>query len=161
MPAPLNIEQLYRTHGRSVRRRARAILGNDAEANEVLQDVFASLVSQPAQLDGVRSPTAFLYGATTHRCLNLIRNSKNRLRLLQENTTVDERDDTKNPETRSVAKSVLASLDETSAKAAVYYYVDEMSHAEIATMLDCSRRHVGNLLQRVAASVDRSEPASC
>lgn len=144
-----------------MRRRARAILGNDAEANEVLQDVFASLVSAPQQLEGVKSPMAFLYSATTHRCLNVIRNSKRRLQLLNEKLNVDDHDDTKNPETASVAKSVLASLDEASAKAAVYYYIDEMSHAEIATMLDCSRRHVGNLLARVSASAAGNEAPPC
>ena len=155
MPASADIERLYRTHGHVVLRRARAILGNNADAREVLQDVFAALVGHPEQLRDVASPVAWLYSATTHRCLNLLRNSKNRLRLLQSKAEAPPETRSNNPETTVVARDYLASLDDDTAQAAIYYYIDEMSQAEVAELLGCSRRHVGNLLQRLKGGTGR------
>src|SRR5512138_1934488 len=44
---PEDIERLYRAHGHLVLRRARALLANDADAQEALQEVFASLLDAP------------------------------------------------------------------------------------------------------------------
>src|SRR5262245_33958905 len=80
--ADARVERLYREHGHVVRRRARQLLGNAADADEAMQEVFMSLVQKPEQLDGVRSEIAFLYAATTHRCLNRLRDHHNRQRLV-------------------------------------------------------------------------------
>jgi RNA polymerase sigma-70 factor (ECF subfamily) len=42
----------------------------------------------------------------------------------------------------------------------VYHYLDGMSHAEVAEVLGCSRRHVGDLLVRVARRLDELKEAS-
>jgi hypothetical protein len=67
---------------RSVFRRARRLLGNDADAHEVVQDLFVSLFERPEQFSQRSTLTTFLYSATTHACLNRIRNKKRRLQLL-------------------------------------------------------------------------------
>lgn len=155
MPAPANlarIEAMYRSHGHLVLRRARAILGNETEAQEVLQDLFTGFTKDPQALLDADSPVAFLYGATTHRCLNVMRNSKNRARLLDaraDELTPRVRADA--PEPCALLRQVLVQLDETTARAAIYHHVDGMTHAEISEILGCSRRHVGNLLQRLAS----------
>jgi RNA polymerase sigma factor (sigma-70 family) len=145
MPA-LDIDALYRSHGPSVLRRARALMGNDADAKEVLHDVFTSLCQHPEQFEGRSSPMTFLYRATTNRCLNAIRNSRTRLRLLEHNAASAVHDP--GPEATAVVRGALAELPDDIATAVVYYYVDEMSHAEVAELMGCSRRHVGNLLAR-------------
>jgi RNA polymerase sigma-70 factor (ECF subfamily) len=48
-------------------------------------------------------------------------------------------------------------VPEELAQAAVYYYADEMTHEEIAEVLRCSRRHVGDLLERLHQEVGRRE----
>jgi RNA polymerase sigma-70 factor (ECF subfamily) len=45
-------------------------------------------------------------------------------------------------------------LPDDEARAAVYHYVDGMSHREVAEMLGCSRRHVGDLLERLRARME-------
>jgi DNA-directed RNA polymerase specialized sigma24 family protein len=45
-------------------------------------------------------------------------------------------------------RGVLGALPEGLAAVVIYRFVDEMTHAEIATMIGCSRRHVGDLLAR-------------
>ena len=50
-------------------------------------------------------------------------------------------------------REALSTLDEELAGLAVYYYLDEMTHAEIAEQLGCSRRQVGYLLERLDAKL--------
>jgi len=146
------LDALYRTHAPSVFRRARRLLGSDAEAQEVVQDVFLSLFERPEQYAGKSKLTTFLYSAGTHACLNRIRDAKNRLRLLRERAAGDpeaKSDVGLTPEKLSLLHRMLERMPEELARAAVYYYVDDLSHDEVARLLGCSRRQVGNLLKRV------------
>jgi DNA-directed RNA polymerase specialized sigma24 family protein len=52
-------------------------------------------------------------------------------------------------------------MPEPLALVAVYYYVDELSHAEIARIMGCSSRHVGNLLERLTLWAANEESAAC
>ena len=53
----------------------------------------------------------------------------------------------------ALARQLLAGMPEDLARIAVYYYVDEMTHDEIASVMVCSPRHVGNLLDRLKSHV--------
>src|SRR5262245_26408626 len=75
------LEQLYRRHAPDAFRRARGLLANDADAHEVVHDLFLSLWERPEQFKGRSSMTTFLYAAVTHACLNRIRNLGNRARI--------------------------------------------------------------------------------
>ena len=150
MTAVTDVEDLYRRYGHSVLRRARQILANDDEAGEILQEIFVGLVARPEQFDRRSAPSTFLYAVTTHACLARLRDRKNRLRLLDEqvrpwSTELDPR----SPDAATQVRGVLAQLPDDEARAAVHYHLDGMTHAEIAEVLDCSRRHVGDLLERV------------
>ncbi len=139
------IEELYRTHGHSVLRRARAMLGSDAEALDALHEVFLDLLARPAQLDGVVKRMAWVYRKTTFHCLKEIRQRGGHLRIVRALPRPDH--SSPRAEQLTTVRDVLARLPERLAEVAVYYYVDEMTHAEIAGILGCSRRHVGDLLQ--------------
>jgi RNA polymerase sigma-70 factor (ECF subfamily) len=140
------IEAAYRAHGHSVLRRAQRILGDRGEAEEVLQDVFASLLGRPEQFEGRSALMTWLYSATTHRCLNLIRNQRTRAKLVALRS--DPLPPTANPEQSAEARKILARVPEDLASVAIYYYFDQLTHAEIAELVPCSRRQVGNLLER-------------
>lgn len=150
------IEALYRKYGHSVLRRARQILASDADAHDVMQEVFASLVERPEQFGGHAKPSTFLYAMTTHACLQRLRDAKNRLRLVAEHVTPwSTETDPRSPEARAAVRGALALLPDDEAAAAIYYHLDGMSHAEIATVLACSPRHVGDLLARMAARLQK------
>ncbi len=142
---------LYRRHAPTVYRRARQILGNGADAHEVTQDLFVSLFERPQQFSAASSLTTFLYAATTNACLNRLRNAKNRERLLSEHATALEptSDSLSAEQLLSLQRALLEMPDEL-ARAVIYSCVDGLSHEEIARLLACSRRHVGDLLQRVS-----------
>ncbi len=152
------IEAAYRSHGPTVLRRARLILGNEADAREVVQELFTSLVARPEQFSGTGSLMAFLYKATTNLCLNRIRDARTRRRLLARRGPPPESAPAR-AESRARVIELLAGLPEDQARAVVYYYIDEMSQAEIATLMGCSRRHIGNLIARARTQVTAAEGA--
>ena len=158
-PLKVDIEALYREHGHVVLLRARAILGNEDDAREMLQQIFVSFIEKPAQLDGVRSMVAFLYGVTTHRCLNRLRDRSNRARLVELHVrpaaTTAQSTSSIGAAERAQMRQVLARLPQELAEVAVYYYLDELTHDEIARVLGCSRRHVGDLLERFHEHADK------
>jgi RNA polymerase sigma factor (sigma-70 family) len=134
------------------------MLGSDALAEDALHDVLLALLEQPEQFENRSTLLTWLYSATTHRCLNTLRDGKNRQRILEaRGKAVDERGSDEMLENAVALRELLARLPANLAHVAVYYYGDEMTHDEIARVLDCSKRHVGNLLQRLRAWVDTEE----
>lgn len=153
----LDVGALYQSHGHVVLRRARQILGNEAEAEEALQEVFISLVKRPDQFQGRSALSTFLYGMTTNLCLNRIRNRKNRQRLLDVHVKpMTEQSKPSPAEKMTLLRQLLVKVEPPElAEVATYYYMDEMTHAEIAEVLGCSRRHVGNLLDRFHEAAEK------
>jgi RNA polymerase sigma-70 factor (ECF subfamily) len=154
------VERLYREHGEVVLRRARRLLGNEELARETLQEVFAAMVESagPARLPDPGGAVPWLYAVTTNRCLNRLRNERARSRLVaaawpaeavgQAMANVD-------VDVASMARDLLRRLPEELAEVAVYHFIDEMTQDEIAVVLRCSRRHVGNLVRRLRDQISR------
>ena len=152
------LERLYREQAPAVLRRARQILRDDDDARDALHEIFVSL-ADGARFEERGGTTAWFYVRTTNHCLNRIRDGKNRARLRAANPPAD----VVAPPgglASAIARDVLARLPAELAEVAVYYYVDEMTHDEIAALLGCSRRHVGHLVERVHLHVATVECAS-
>jgi RNA polymerase sigma factor (sigma-70 family) len=159
---PRVTDAIYRKHAPRVFRRARQLLGNDADAHEVVQDLFLSLFESPAQFTERSSLTTFLYAATTNACLTRIRNHRNRFRLAAENLDdVSEGIAAPSPEQLTYLHRLLCDLPEPLDRVAVYYYLDDLTHEDIAKILGCSRRHVGDLLERVLEWARAQETKPC
>jgi RNA polymerase sigma-70 factor (ECF subfamily) len=152
------VEQLYRTHGHLVLRRARTLLGSDVDAHEALQDIFAGLLRAPLALRTPSSVVAWLYQATTHFCLNQLRNRRTGLRLLERHVQpAQPSSEAPRGEALAAVRQLLGRLPETLAAVVVYHHLDGMTHEEISTVLGCSRRQVGYLLERAHASLQSEE----
>lgn len=149
LPRP-SLEALYVTHGPAVLRRARQLLGDEAEAQEVLHDVFTSLLQDPGQFAGTSSAMTFLYRMTTNAALGRLRRRRTHARLLAANYGCRDEPSQPGPETLIELRTWLLSLPEELAQVAVYYYLDELTQEELARVLGCSRQWVGKLLQRLA-----------
>jgi RNA polymerase sigma-70 factor (ECF subfamily) len=157
---PEEVERCYRKYGHVVVRRAAAILGNRSDAEELAQDLFESFLASAPAFDGRSSIVTYLYKATTHRALNRLRDAKNRQRLLARHHDPEPAHSASSPDAAALASQLLAALPEELAAVAVYAFVDGMSHAEIAEILGCSRRHVGDLVERITTRVSALEEAS-
>jgi RNA polymerase sigma factor (sigma-70 family) len=161
MTPGLDVERLYRDYGHAVLRRARQVLANDDEASDILQEIFVALVERPERFEQRSSPLTFLYVVTTNACLARLRDRRNRLRLIDEQVRPWTTDiDPRSPAAAAIVRGVLAQLPAAEASAAIYYFLDGMTHTEIAEVLDCSRRHVGDLLDRVQSRLVARKEAS-
>ena len=156
---PVNIEQLYRSHGFVVLRRARALLGSEPDAQEALQEVFAGLLRDPGAVREPAAATGWLYQATTHHCLNVLRNRRTGARILNAQPVAPEAS-AASPEALAELRSLLALLPDEVAAAVVYHHLDGLTHDETARMLGCSRRQVGYLLLRAQQSLQLAEQSA-
>ena len=66
------LEGLFRHHYSEMIHLASTLLQNDAEAQDVVQDVFANLLENDYQVAGSKTE-AYLMSAVHHRCINYIR----------------------------------------------------------------------------------------
>jgi len=159
------LEALYRSHAPASFRRARRLLGSDADARELVHDVFLALWAQPEQYARRGRLSTFLYAAVTNACLKRLRDRKNRARLSAEHLAPWPRLAATAPglsaDQLAALRSALQRVPPPLVEVAVYYYLDELSHEEISRLLGCSRRHVGDLLERLRHWVRRQEAASC
>ena len=147
----LRSEELYRTYAPQAFRRARRVLRCDADAHEVVNDVFLSLLERPRQYAGRCAFGGFLRSAVTHACLNRLRHRATRVKLASDAnlSALFPPANATDPEEASTLRSVLARLPAGLADVAVYYYLYELTHGDIARLLGCSRRHVGDLVMRL------------
>jgi len=143
------IEKLYREHGHQVLRRARRLLRNDEDARDVLQDVFLDIFKNPDRFEARSSIATYLYAATTHACLNRLRDGKTRTRLVAIEGAGRTQAAPARSESRALACEILGGLSDDDAALAVYLYCDELTHDEIAELYGCSRRHIGDLAKRL------------
>jgi RNA polymerase sigma-70 factor (ECF subfamily) len=156
------VERMYRTHGHVVLRRARAMLGSEADAQEVLHELFAALLRDPGALRAAGSAVAWLYRATTHRCLNVLRGRRSGAEAVERHLASVTQVAGGSAGALSEVRSVLARLADEEGAALVYHHLDGLTYDEIAAQLGCSRRKVGYLLARaqglVAERADGSPP---
>ena len=124
------------------------MLGDEQAARDAVHDVFVKVVGSFAAFRNEASPVTWLYRATTNHCLNVLRARLRRPELQQPQ---EEPHDALAEEPLSVfdrltLSTVLERVPEHLREIAVYYYLDQMSHEEIAGVMGLSRRTVGNRL---------------
>lgn len=161
-PVPaMDVAELYRKYGPLVLRRGRRFLG-DAEAEEVLHEVFLRALERGHEFRGEASPATWLFRVTTHLCLNRRRDSKRRNELMERHgPTVWARSHSGDqPEARAFLDKLWRTLPEELAMIGTLYYVDGLTTAEIGKMLGVSDRTIANRLTSLTEAARRagSEP---
>ncbi|MFL5355062.1 RNA polymerase sigma factor [Archangium sp.] len=149
------IAQLFDQHGPRVYRRALRLLGNPADAEEATQEIFIRAFRAAGSFRQQSQLTTWLYQITTNYCLNLIRDRSRRAELHEEHVAplADDasRTESVRPDDVVLLRRLLQGADERQAAAAVYVFLDGMSHEEAAGVLGVSKRTVGNLIERFQA----------
>ncbi|HEY0711738.1 MAG TPA: sigma-70 family RNA polymerase sigma factor [Polyangia bacterium] len=155
----VEVERRYRAHGHVVLRRARALLGDEDEARDVVQEIFMSMLDRPDQFAGHSHITTWLYAVTTHACFTRLRNRRTRDRLLRERAPLAAPPPT-SLEGATLVRQWLERLPDELALVAVYAHIDEMTQQEIADQIGGSRRRVGDLLQRIRELMNDEVPVA-
>jgi RNA polymerase sigma-70 factor (ECF subfamily) len=136
----------YERYARLVLNRARELLGDGDAAKDALQEVFLRALTCETCVLGEPSLVPWLYRVTTNLCLNQLRDDRRRKQLLLERDEVGADTGAGSPETRTIASDVLRRLPSDLQQIAVYRFVQEMTHEEIADLVGVSPRTVGNRL---------------
>jgi RNA polymerase sigma factor (sigma-70 family) len=149
---------LYLRYGPALVRKARRMLGNEADAQDIVQALFVRLLAEG--ISAVDLP--YLYRAVTHNCLTWLRDHHNRARLLQRQApalqALESRARTRCDEQalgQDLLLKLLGELSERESAVLVYRFLDDCSQEEIAELLQTSRKTVGKDLARVRAAVER------
>lgn len=150
----IDIDHLYRLHHRMVHRRATRLVGTE-RAPDLVQVVFERALRYVDSFQQNSSPVTWLYQITTRVCLNYLRDRQNRDRLLElwgapawsrPSVLTD-------PETRFFLNQAWRQLDEPLVEIGTYHFIDGLSQSEIADLLGCSRKTVGNRLQNLRTHI--------
>ncbi len=146
-----DINELYTRYGAMVLRRIRRFYRGD-EAEDVLQEVFMRVIDKLDTFRGDSSMVTWLYQLTTRYCLNRLRNEGRRKDLWAEHSEAvywSQPTSTASQERSALLSELWKHLDEDLVTIGIYYHLDGMTHAEIARIMGCSRRTVGNRLEEL------------
>lgn len=158
---PADVAQLYAAHASRVHRWVLRFCA-EVDAEEVVHEIFIKVIERISSFRSQSSPTTWLYRLTTNHCLNRLRDRGRRAELWAEHAStlwaapVAEADQ----ETVAFMRQFWRRLDDQLVEIGIFYFIDGMTHAEIARVIGCSARTVGNRLQRLhsiasAAAGDR------
>ena len=151
------LESLFRLYGRYVLGRASAMLGDGDAAKDVMQEVFTRALKARADLPNAAASMGWLYRITTNLCLSSMRDRNRRRRILDRwalrsaNAVVPETD------SALTVRALLRDVPEELQELAMYYFVDDMSQAEIAALTGIPRRTVGYRLEQFRSRLQEVE----
>ncbi len=153
------VERLYEEHHAQVLRLAlRYGGGRRAWAEDVVQDVFVSLLGALQGLRDVDDLGAWFYKVTTHRCLTRLRREQWRalitlqhFREPQQAPDLDARIEARSELARAL--SALETLPPKERVAFAMYHLDGKELLEIGALLGHSKGYVSKLIQRAEAKI--------
>ncbi len=147
---PADVGKLYAEHASRVFRWVLRFYPRE-EAEEVVHEVFVKALERIESFRHDASVTTWLYRMTTNHCLNRLRNENRRAELWREHghapwTTPAPPAD---QDTVTFLRQFWRQLDDEHIAIGLHYFVDGMSHAEVARVVGCSPRTVGNRIARL------------
>ena len=138
--APGSLARLYETHGARLHGYARALVRREADADEALQEVFLGLAKARGGLARIESPTAYLFRATRHAALAILR-ARERSQAALESVAeplVRGRDASVAAEEVDEANALLAALPPEQREVVVLKVYSGLTFAEIAELTGVS-----------------------
>lgn len=147
------VERLFVQFAPVVFRRARRLLARDADAWDVVQEVFERMLSHGASFRGEARPMTWVYRVTTNVSLNLLRSRRLREPLL----TVagdDAASGVDGVEARQLLSKWTERLDERELEIASLLFIDGLTQQEVAEVLQLSRKTIGREVDELRAKLE-------
>lgn len=170
---PLAFEQVIRTHNQRLFRIARAILRDDFEAEDVVQEAYLKAFTNLDMLEASNTPGAWLAKVTTNLAISRLRQKKRRIRLADalldeaaaQNITplqqkgfgeMSPEHQTALTQVRQLLEREIDDLPDGFREVFVLRVVEDMSVLETAEALDLSPQTVKSRLHRARAKIQKS-----
>ncbi len=148
--SPPEIENLYERYAPVVYRRAYALLAEEDDAWDVVQQVFEQVIRSKAAFRREARPMTWIYRMTTNTALNLIRSKKTRGQPAELSEALPTPND---PIAAADARNLLVALstrlDARAQSVAALHFVDGLTQEDIESVLALSRKTIGRVLQQV------------
>lgn len=136
------LRELYEKYAHRVFDRCRYLLRDEEQARDAMHDVFLKVQKSLGAFRGEASPLTWITRIATNHCLNVLRakNAAWHERYRQEERLLPEGDSSQalHPEKKQLVRLCLARCDRQTAEAAIYYFVDGMTQAEVAEAIGVS-----------------------
>lgn len=154
-PTLPSVDELYLVYAPLVHRRVLRFF-EVADAEEVVHDVFVRIFERLAEYRGESSVATWLYRITTNHCLNALRDRSRRRELLATHgPTLQPLHCAPSQESVVFLGELWRQLPVELLAVGTYYYVDGLTHEEIARIQNVSRRTIGNRLAELELVVRR------
>ena len=161
------LRSLYDRHSSRVYNTALSYLQQEADAQEVTQDVFTKVWRSAGSFKGNSEVTTWLYRITVNTCLSRLRKQKRRSIFSAFGDSLPAPPDFRHPgvlledaeEMQSLFKTIY-SLPERQKTAFILSYVEEISRSQVADIMGTSLKSVESLLMRAKAGLRKKlEPS--
>lgn len=152
--------KLYESYAPMVYRRCVALLKDDAEASDMMQNVFVRIYERRNSLD-LTNPSSLLWNTATRLCLNRIRDKARRgvnvnsEDLLLQIASVDDEADAY--EAGNILTRIFSKEPESTRTMAVLHFVDGMTLEETAEAVGLSVSGVRKRLRTLQSKVKNLE----
>jgi RNA polymerase sigma-70 factor (ECF subfamily) len=147
------VQRLYARYAPIVYRRARLVVARDADAWDVVQEVFEKMLTHGSSFRGEARPMTWVYRVTTNVALNLIRSRKLREPLLTvvPDEPVSEVDQV---EARQLLNTWLKHLSDREIEVASLLFIDGLTQQEVADVLELSRKTIVREVEELRSKLD-------
>lgn len=146
------VADLYQRYGHALYRRCLTLVHSEADAHELLQEVFCQFWRRREKFAGRSSAFTYLYRIATNLSIDRLRRRHTAGPQVALDETRRPAGEGANAEKRVAAARDLATLtaglDDDSVTVAVLSYVDGLTQEEIAAAVGVSRRTVGKRLKK-------------
>jgi RNA polymerase sigma-70 factor (ECF subfamily) len=162
------LRDVYRTHAPAVFGLAVRVLGSDALAEEIVQDVFVRLWSSPERYDAQRGPLrAYLLAMTHSRAVERVRSEESQRRRVEQvrreplHVVRDPADEVADRGDGAAVRRALADLPADQRDAIQLAYFDGLSYREVAERLEepegTVKYRIRSGMQKMKAALQASE----
>lgn len=137
------LSELYMRYAPVLYVRARSILGDDAEANDAVQETFARVIRAGDRFRGEASPLTWMYQINTNWCLNRLRNNRgHRVKHEEKRSEILEREFDENAVDERLDHATLRGLlteeSDENRRMVIHLFFDDMTREEAAKVMGIS-----------------------
>ena len=148
MTSSTDFAELYESHYAAVYRTALRVLGNPADAEDVLQTVFLRVLSQGGRTDSTQMPEAYFRRAAANAAIDVLRR-----RIVHSEVKIEDTSPPPARESETFLKEQLrraiAALEQNDAILFLLRYVEGFSNGELAGMFGQEKNHIAVRLHRI------------